>query len=714
MTTPAVTTPDSIVFVDAHAPAMEAGGYVITLTQQVTRLQSAPLVQRARVHVLGPRVALEPSWIESRFPQPSVDDQDEGVLPHVVLTRSTLPWERGAVRGPAEGSFPWLAVLLFTEQEIVGDAGLPAVGEDQVNAGSLRALSPAPAFPGLGHDEPGQADGDLVRVVDVPRGLLAGLLPEASWLHTLTHVRERFVCAAPAAVGAELDDAKLDSARDLLAGHGHVLGPEARVQVEVPDAQWRIDGDTTLYVEREPDGSLAITDEARAVVLGCRVTVPGRRYRAYLVSLDGRYVDSSRPLSTGPVFDFGDANGDADLVRLVVLDRWEFTVAKDAGRLAHLLSGLAGRTGTPGPALGLPVPTTPRMSGLGVDLLHAGYALLPHRLRNGGNVRSWYRGPLVARREEPPLPPAPHEVADALLLVDQATGMLLTSYAAAWELGRTLTTGDPAVALDLVRWKAERRRHAHRLRSAAEHPHVTAPPGEAPTLPSTVLSWLQRLLVLDGVPFGYLVPDPAMVPRESMRVFQLDRAWLACLVDGAFSAGRLLTADTDTERALLDDAMADASAHLAPVAARPTVSGCLIRSDVVSGWPALQVDGRSGEALLPVLRRARLSDNVLLVLFRGDVDRIDVHPNPEALHHGLVRDAASGWRIAGWTLKGFPELAVGVPAPMRRGTLGDRNVLDVAVARQRPDGHGAFTSEKFALRMVGGVPLLRVQVTSET
>lgn len=739
MTTPAAAIPvaDSIVFVDAHRPTMEAGTYDITLTQHVTGLQTAPLKQRARVHVLGPRVALEPSWFESRFPPPSVEGNDAGVLAHVVLTRSTLPWERSALRDSTDAE-PWLAVLMITDQEAAGDGGLPAVHDDQVEVRSLRDPSPAggpspahaapgaagparaPTFPGLGPatEEPGQADADLVRVVDVPRKLLADLLPAASWLSTLTHVRERFVCTtrdelvdpadpAKGRLSAALDRAELPtSLRDLLAGHGAVLGPDARVRVEVPGAEWRIEGESTLYVERaDPTADLTVTDEARAVVMGCRTTEAGQRYRAYLVSLEGRYAAGRSRKATGPEFDYAGA-GDNDLVRLVVLDRWEFAVAKDADHLRELLAGLA----EPGP-VGLSVPTT-TLSGPGVDMLRAGYALLPHRLRNGGSVRSWYRGPLVAHREDAPLPEAPHTAADALLLVDQATGIHLTSYAAAWELGRTLTTADPAVALDLVRWKAERRRHAHRLVTAAANPHVAVPPGPAPGLPPTVLSWLQRLSVLDGVPFGYLVPDPAMLPHESMRVFRLDPTWLDCLVDGAFSAGRLITASTGVERALLTDAMQAAGTHLRTDPAGPvTVSGCLIRSDVVSGWPALQVDGRSGETRHPVVRRARLSDNVLLVLFLGDVGRIDVHPNPEALHHGLTLVPAPAgpiWSIAPQHLDAF--VAEGGPARLRPG---NRNVLDVAHARQKSDG-SAFTPDEFALRMLAGLPRLQVQVAPQS
>jgi len=51
------------------------------------------------------------------------------------------------------------------------------------------------------------------------------------------------------------------------------------------------------------------------------------------------------------------------------------------------------------------------------------------------------------------------------------------------------------------------------------------------------VNWLTRLHLLRGVPFGYLVPDIAMLPSESIRFFQVDAGWIDALIDGAFSIG---------------------------------------------------------------------------------------------------------------------------------------------------------------------------------
>ncbi|MGE3286303.1 MAG: hypothetical protein AB7J32_09395 [Pseudonocardia sp.] len=717
MTAPASDSPapDSIVFSDAHLPVLASGSYAVEVTQPVTAhgpaAGAAPpgptqeFGSRARFHVLGARTVLQPSWIESRFPTASAG-HEQGVLAHVVLTRSTLPWERSALLG---GAAPWLAVLLLTEAEAAG------VQEAQVPISTLRAPSDVPSFPGL-RREPGETDTDPVRVLDAPRMLLEDLLPKASWLAHLSHVRERFVCSAPAGdLDVGLDAGKVpEELAALLREHGRVVtGP---VRVEVPGAEWRVGGDAgadtdaVLHVERV-GADLAVVERARAVVLGGRAVVgppdgagTEQPYRAYLVSLEGRYV--ARPAAGGEPddgetfrFDWRGA-GVSGLVRLVVLDRWDFAVGRGSATTTRLLAGLS-------LAHGASVPVDGR-TGPGVALLRAGHALVPHRLRTGGVVRSWYRGPLVGRPEDWDTGAAV-ESADDLLLADPETDILFTSHAAAWELGRMLTVADPAVSLELVRWKSAYRRDHHRRRTAAATPHLDGPRRDPPPVPSTVRSWLRRLLLLDGVPFGYLVPDPAMLPAESLRTFRLDPAWLAYLLRGAVAAGRLPGAEPAAEEEPLTAALRAATDGLAAAPGGPVaVSGCLLRSALVSGWPTLHVDGWTGAdraVRCPVVRRARLSDNVLLVLFHGDVAMVDVHPNPEALHHALTcTDDPRGrtWSLTPREPDGRPGTS---PEPV---VMRAREVLDVAAARVGPQG--PIPPRRFALRLVAGVPRLEVAV----
>ena len=58
-------------------------------------------------------------------------------------------------------------------------------------------------------------------------------------------------------------------------------------------------------------------------------------------------------------------------------------------------------------------------------------------------------------------------------------------------------------------------------------------------MPPYMESLLAHLRLLIGVPFEYLVPDPRLLPDESIRFFYLDRSWTDRLVDGAIAVGKI-------------------------------------------------------------------------------------------------------------------------------------------------------------------------------
>jgi len=185
-------------------------------------------------------------------------------------------------------------------------------------------------------------------------------------------------------------------------------------------------------------------------------------------------------------------------------------------------------------------------------------------------------------------------------------------------------------------------------------------------VPADIAAWLGRLLTLAGVPFGYLVPDEAMLPPESIRFFRLDENWVRALLDGAFSLGRNLTAEAggasaNLDRALIEPvaAQARAAAPLRPRAgaAAPAAvaaqgepapvawTGFLLRSLVVADYPGLGVNvypkggtpDDQNPVLMPVRRLDRLGPggDTLLCLIEGDAYRVDVHEAPELLHYGI-------------------------------------------------------------------------------
>lgn len=177
---------------------------------------------------------------------------------------------------------------------------------------------------------------------------------------------------------------------------------------------------------------------------------------------------------------------------------------------------------------------------------------------------------------------------------------------------------------------------------------TTEPESEMPPYMELFLSHL-RLLV--GVPFDYLVPDERLLPDESIRFFYLDRSWTDRLIDGAIAVGKIGTREQahhhghapavnqqvdQTERivraiqrggSFIDNKkINDAN----PVPA-DTVTGFLLRSSAVSGWPHMDVrayptdipepfdpaDPKILSQQLTTLRLELLSPGLMLALFQG-------------------------------------------------------------------------------------------------
>src|SRR3954466_8251348 len=119
------------------------------------------------------------------------------------------------------------------------------------------------------------------------------------------------------------------------------------------------------------------------------------------------------------------------------------------------------------------------------------------------------------------------------------------------------------------------------------------------SMPAEIRNWLVRLRLLEGVPFANLVPDTELLPEESIRWFYIDRRWTDALVQGALAVGTVnsddrtqLTAQYPSVRAELDQE--ERNLRRRPESARFTgdggpISGFLLRSRAVSGWPALHV-----------------------------------------------------------------------------------------------------------------------------
>ncbi len=609
-------------------------------------------------HVAGERFHILPEHIKSVFPPAHSLGEHANVLPHIMLSRNTLPWEREAI--PGDTTTPWLGLLVVHEDE-EADATVSTV-----TVGELRTAATAPPwFPGVGELEPGQTDDVKVAVLDIKKSLLEQILPDKSALNFLTHVRQG------------KDDA------------GEVVG------------------------------------EDMAVVVANRLPQKGANNTVHLVSLEGRYSGANG------TFDYQGADDD-DLVRLVKLYNWPFTSTEyfkvsetflekasdlpeairtklltikgrefftEADLSAALTdeAGLTDRELTDHQEaifhdfaygdfarilrhLDRSVPTL-RLPDVGTsdtdDYLKMGFYPLSHKLRQGARTVSWYHGPLSPMSNDSGAITFPAKGPDALLRYYQTHGMFDVSYAAAWELGRLLALQNTHFSTQLYQWKRRYAKCIHCAQQQVAHLQGGNRDNTPEPLPDPLRSWLRDLEHLKGVPFNYLVPDEGLLPVESIRFFQLDRLWVESLLDGAFSIGRATSGDHALDTAILSEEVALTAQG---------ISGFVLRSEAVSGWPGMLVEGYnatpaagSEEASLPdpdriqLVRQDRPSRNVLLCLFQGDLRTLDLHLRPEVLHFGVSEKSdGSGYEKELRDNNGLEHAAHTTDVPLK-----DKQVLDV-------------------------------------
>src|SRR5947209_1809201 len=99
----------------SFTPAVRSGQTSdISVAQELKKGSTALLHAsgpNVKVAVQGPQTALTEDDIVGVYPAPGSTDSPDDYLPHIALTRRTLPWER---KGPKDGA-PWLALLVIKQ-----------------------------------------------------------------------------------------------------------------------------------------------------------------------------------------------------------------------------------------------------------------------------------------------------------------------------------------------------------------------------------------------------------------------------------------------------------------------------------------------------------------------------------------------------------------------------------------------------------------------
>jgi hypothetical protein len=700
-----------VVFIQFEKPPLQSGEYTVTVEQKVS-LQSQPFSVSRRFAVSGERFVFADEDINSVFPPNLANGEFSGSLPHVVFNRRTLPWERNSIAGQSDA--PWLSVLLFNKDQQppvqrlkamdLVPVGTPIKVEGSQKTGTGTMPSGYQSYPGFETLNYGELPDDTCNVIDIPVALFNQIAPAKEDLPYLAHTRVTDTISK-AGNGASTEDSYF------------AVVFANRLPVGQSDSYaYLISLENFSAYLPSSDGANHIPEGIQYVRLLC--------YRSWgftTNTLDQNFKALLENLNK-------DADGKQELTTL------QFPFAGKAPSKTEVEQALVSQTnGTL---------TDEQADTLVKNAFAMGYLPADHHLRHAGHTVSWFRGPLAGYQIRETVA-FPFSCPDAANRYNPETGMFDVTYGAAWQLGQLLALQNKNYATALYNWKrgelqaqviaeeeeiiADKYNGIKAFSSlfSARKNALTNDPGSS--LLGAITAWMGRLSLLYGVPFNYLVPDERMLPPESMRFFTLDNNWIDSMLDGAFSIGRYTEKDAalDAQRAQLLFPRARAAScqirqrkdHLLSAGNdAKVVTGFLLRSMLVSGWPGLEINAYSdveGENEIPMLRMEHLSSEVTIALFDGMLQMVAVHEPPETLHEGIEGDAAKGFTTSLRVIKGehpgkqIPGYTASIPVRADNQTIqvsaAATNILNTLNAPPLNEGITQFSSAEYALELIKGV-----------
>lgn len=614
----------TLTFHTAHDPPLADGVYKVSVSQKVKGkdLDDSFASQELAFRVAGPKYHLAPNEIFKVYPPQGKTGDYRGVIPSVQFKRSTLPWERNPKLEASETKDEaWLALLLVDESEhklLTEHAGkeLKELKE------KLKSVEPSNS------DAKYYPDDSKAGYLELDKSL-EFLLPTYKDLAYLSHAR-------------------VDSEEGV--EHGVVLGNRLPTSgkkntVYVISLEYRYDKDGKF---RPGDGdkivfpflykwTFSALDDHAYLVNTKAIERLGGEKQERLEEMKTRFFPHKElfeaALKEAKIDDSSQEEGykTAPITDKKLIKEIEKVCAHKSASFEGMLLKLAHGQFKPFRAKGTTLSK-------GKPQLDRGCAAVQHFLRKQDKKTiSWYQGPFMSSQRTYKSLPEEVSCSDQLLIYDKLSGMLETSYAAAWELGRLMTLTDKHFSVDFFKWKHELAMYqrSEALKKTENYPsagHLALTKKSPPSaeLPKHLTDKIEDWKSLHRIPFNYLVPRPELLPMESIRYFHLDNTWINAFLKGVFNIGE--TPPVDISKAWEESKMTE------------QVTGILLRSEVVSGWPNLQVDGYvedldwgdfEDNTPMEKYRIEKLSTNVLLVLFKGIVKTLDIHLKRNTLHSGL-------------------------------------------------------------------------------
>lgn len=488
-------------------PPLEAGDWRLVVSQELsaqipeTALDNNDLkVDDAHINfrVRSPRYLMPPDQVLSTFPPANSFGSYGNRLPQVVIKRRTLPWERAV--GDAPAGIPWLALVLIAEGEATLDTGIDVA--ECVTEGVLLD---------------GVADVEKGNRLVVRKSVIDKVFPTRNDVDLLAHARE-----------VDINDTELMMGDDdgflavVISNRLPLPGVDAtgkEVPVKYMACLVNLEGQFNTLLERSPDpepdfvtsflnvdyalienaamddhiimGTAAAPDRINPAPIENTFAGPAVMAQSAVTGSTAYAVKSAAASSSGAIPGKGSSQWSSNTLeklsstevslqmardfrfykdvgvslydpvyRFPVLMHWSFTTTGSTtfrSLMEGLDSGLLGDVGEKPSDLSGRLP---------LEVVESGHVGLAHKTREGDDVRSWYRGPLVPH---PTLSAATDRLplahsSDQLRIVIQ-DGREDLSLASAFEIGRLLSLSQPSIIASLMRW---RQGHYYAARAAAQ------------------------------------------------------------------------------------------------------------------------------------------------------------------------------------------------------------------------------------------------------
>ena len=410
-------------------PAAHSGDTVgISVSQSLTDgtnsyLETSQIPVFAQVQ--GPQTQLSESDIVGVYPAPNSNTSPDNYLPHIALSRRTLPWERRGPVADKKSTVPWLALLVLTDADMwITQNPTPIV---------LQVASQPVITPNVLVRNPG---GPLPTPLPQIQGSLTPQSIKVSDLSTIDQATHKQLLTIPGITDeTSINTLGIPAAtlKKLLPTQANVvdLGLMCHVKEVIDNGQSTFA--SIVVSQRLPDASAAKSNQ------------PVPLHTAVLVSLEQRT-------------DIWGRLNNNEFINLIVLHSWTFTPSSQrdfkevCDNIRYAPNGGVLRFGNL-PEMLKQGDTNPLSNTYEGQLDTDGYLTTPLEHAEAGNVV--WRGPLR------PLQPPPRSLGVAISSAPEqwdkqpANTKLDYSHATAFELGKLLAIGDAGIRQDL------RQIHAH-------------------------------------------------------------------------------------------------------------------------------------------------------------------------------------------------------------------------------------------------------------